>query len=103
GATAIPAKVRTGEFPGTYDLISAIYRARALSLTDGAEYYFTVQAEGDLYQAELKVIGHEMVKTNGGSFNTVVTRLNIKGGQIRNYPIRIYFSDDERHVPVLIT
>jgi hypothetical protein len=103
GGTAIPGRMRTGEFPGTYDLISAIYRARALPLTDGAEYYFSVQAEGDLYQVELKVTGHEMIKTNVGSFNTVVTRLNIKGGQIKNYPTRIYFSDDERHVPVLIT
>jgi hypothetical protein len=101
GTAAIPGKFRAGEFPGTYDLISAIYRARAVPLTNGAEYYFSVQAEGAMYEAELKVTGTEVIKTNVGSFNTIVTRLSIKGGKVKDY--RIYFSDDERHVPVLLT
>lgn len=102
GTSAIPGQLRVGEFPGTYEILSAIYRARALPLVEGS-YYLTVQAEGDLYQAELKVTGREVVKTNVGSFNTVVTRLNLKGAKINSYGFRIYFSDDERHVPVLLT
>lgn len=101
GTAAIPGKFRAGEFPGTYDLISAIYRARAVPLTQDAEYYFSVQAEGGIYEAELKVTGTEVIKTNVGSFNTIVTRLRVKGIKVRDY--RIYFSDDERHVPVLLT
>jgi uncharacterized protein DUF3108 len=102
GTAAIPGTVRMGEFPGTYEMISAIYRARSLPLVEGS-YYLTVQAEGQAYQAELKVTGREVVKTNVGSFNTVVTRLNIKGAKINDYRFHIYFSDDERHVPVLVT
>ena len=32
GAAAIPPKLATGEFPGTYDLLSALYRVRAMPL-----------------------------------------------------------------------
>ena len=100
GTDAIPSKVRMGEFPGTYDLLSAIYRVRALPLTDGSSFSLTVIHDGDQYNAEVKVIGRERLKTNVGSFNTIVTRLSVKS---QDYNLRLYFSDDERHVPVLIT
>src|SRR6266404_6414103 len=101
GATAIPPRFRSGEFPGTYDLLSAIYRIRAMPLSDGSSYLIAILHEGETYQAEVKVTGHELVKTNVGSFNTIVARVNLKRG--RDYSIRAYFTDDERHVPVLIT
>jgi hypothetical protein len=100
GADAIPARVRTGEFPGTYDLLSALYRVRALPLADGSSYFLTVVHDGGQYNAEVKVIGRQRLTTNVGSFNTIVTRLMVKS---HDYNLRVYFSDDERHVPVLIT
>jgi hypothetical protein len=100
GTDAIPSKVRMGEFPGTYDLLSAVYRVRALPLADGSSFFLTVVHDGDQYNAEVKVIGRERLKTNVGSFNTIVTRLSVKS---LDYDVRVYFSDDERHVPVLIT
>jgi hypothetical protein len=103
GGATNPGRGGSGEFPGTYDILSALYRARALPLSDGAEYTFHVRAYEDLYEAELKVVGHQLIKTNAGSFNTIVTRLNIKGGQFTNYRTQIYFNDDERHIPVLVT
>ena len=104
GASAIPAKVRTGQFPGMYDFLSAIYRLRALPLTADSTYYLTVRHDLDEYDAELKVTGRELVKTNVGSFNTIVTRLRFpRDSDANKYRVRIYFSDDERHVPVLIT
>ncbi len=103
GTTAIPGKLQAGNFSGTYDLLSAVYRARALPLADGASYHLAVQAEGELYEAQLKVTGQERIKTNVGSFKTIVTRLNVKGSKVNDYHIMVYFSDDERHVPVLVT
>ena len=87
--------------PGTYDLISAFYRARALPLADGAVYDLSVRGQGVDYQAELKVVGRDTIRTNVGSFPTIVTQVKANDSPLRN--IRIYFSDDERHVPVLIT
>lgn len=99
GVDAIPPKQKVA--PGTYDIVSAIYRARALPLTDGAEYRFSVRGEAAEYQAELKVVGHDSINTNVGSFNTIVTQVRIDNSPLRN--VRAYFSDDERHVPILVT
>jgi hypothetical protein len=103
GVAALPAK-RTGEFPGTYDFLSAIYRIRSLPLSQSSIYFISVRDGNDSYDAELRVMGNEAIKTNVGSFNTIVCRLRIRNNsEISGYGIKIYFSDDQRHVPVLIT
>lgn len=99
GTEAIPPKQRG--FPGTYDLISAFYRVRALPLHDGGVYDLSVRGQGVDYQAELKVVGRDMIRTNVGSFPTIVTQVKVNNAPLRN--LKIYFSDDERHVPVLLT
>jgi hypothetical protein len=98
GNEAIPPKQRA--FPGTYDFLSAFYRARALPLASGAVYDLSVRGQGVEYQAELKVIGRDVIRTNVGSFPTIVTEIKVSGSPLKNF--RINFSDDERHVPVLI-
>jgi Protein of unknown function (DUF3108) len=100
GTDAIPSKLKTGEASGTYDLLSALYRIRSMPLTDGASYFMTVEHEGEQFQAQVRVSGRELIKTNVGSFNTIITRVDVKNS--RDYHIYVYFSDDERHVPVLI-
>jgi len=99
GNEAIPPKQKG--FPGTYDLLSAFYRARALPLAAGQEYNFSVRGDSAEYQAELKVVGHDSINTNVGAFSTIVTQVHISNSPLRN--VRAYFSDDERHVPVLVT
>ncbi len=99
GNEAIPPKQRG--FPGTYDFLSVVYRARALPLADGAVYNFTVRGEGVEYLAELKVTGRDTIRTNVGSFPAIVTQIKVANAPIRNF--KIHFSDDERHVPVLMT
>jgi hypothetical protein len=101
GISALPSQAGTGVFPGTYDLVSALYRVRALPLVDGASYLITVRNAGEEYQAEVRVTGHQVIKTGVGSFSTIVTRVNVRGRHDDN--LRIYFSDDERHVPVIVT
>ena len=99
GNDAIPPKQTA--YPGTYDLVSAFYRARALPLADGAVYNISVRGDTTDYSAELKVVGRDMIRTNVGSFPAIVTHLKLNSSLIKN--IKVYFSDDERHVPVLIT
>jgi hypothetical protein len=100
GTEAIPSKLRLGEFPGTYDLLSALYRVRALPLTPGSTYFINARHAAEEYRAEIKVTGKQMIKTSVGSFDTIATRVNVKGAE---YNIRVFFTDDEWHVPVLIT
>ena len=49
----------------------------------------------------MKVVGRDTIRTNVGSFPTIVTEIKSNNSPLRN--MKIYFSDDERHVPVLIT
>jgi hypothetical protein len=93
---------RVGEFPGVYDLLSAVYRLRTLPLKENSTYYLTVRIENVDYQLQVKVAGQEVVKTNVGSFNTVVSRISMKGA-LGDYRLQANFSADERHVPVLVS
>ncbi|MFL6335313.1 MAG: DUF3108 domain-containing protein [Pyrinomonadaceae bacterium] len=89
---------------GTYDFLSALYRLRALPLAPGATYVLSVRQNETAYDAEVKVIGRETLKTNVGSANTVVAQVRVHGNaQADDYRVRLYFTDDERHVPVLIS
>lgn len=99
GNEAIPSKQKG--FPGTYDFLSVFYRARALPLANGAVYDLSVRGQGVDYHAELKVVGRDVIRTNVGSFPTIVTQIKVSGSPLRNF--KVYFSDDERHVPVLMT
>jgi hypothetical protein len=104
GADAIPNKLRAGEFPGRFDFLSAIYRIRALPLSPRSAHYFNVVYDQIEYEVQLKVVGQELVKTKVGSFNTIITELRTRrSSRFNDFKVRVYFSDDERHVPVLIT
>jgi len=102
GTAALPAR-RTADVPGTYDFLSVIYRLRALPLTEGAVYTLAVRNENQNYQIEAKVRGREIIKTNVGSFNTIVVQTRVRNqSEGSGYTAYAYFSDDQRHVPVLI-
>lgn len=101
GAAALAPR-RVGEFPGIYDLLSAVYRIRALPLKEKSTYYLTMRVENNDYQVEVKVTGQEVVKTNVGSFNTIVCRIWVKNNS-DSYGMKAYFSGDQRHVPVLVS
>lgn len=102
--SAPPARQTAGGFPGTYDLLSAIYRLRSLPLMQGAAYRLSVQGTSELYDAELRVTGRELLRTNIGSFNAIATQISVRRNpSANNYKIRLFFSDDERHIPLLIT
>ena len=102
GTVAIPAK--QSAITGIYDFLSAFYRVRALPLSDGASYNFTVRGEPEEYQIELRVTGRQSVRTNAGTFNAIATQVRVlNNSRINGYHIKVLFSDDERHVPVLMT
>ncbi|HYX29738.1 MAG TPA: DUF3108 domain-containing protein [Pyrinomonadaceae bacterium] len=101
GTDALPTALNAGESAGTLDVLSAVYRVRAMPLAPGGVYYTIVKNEGEQYRAQIKVEGRELVKTSVGSFNAIATRVSMKSGP--DYDIHAYFSDDDWHVPVLVT
>ncbi|HXT62525.1 MAG TPA: DUF3108 domain-containing protein [Pyrinomonadaceae bacterium] len=102
GTDAIPARLHAGgEFAGIFDLLSAIYRLRAMPLQVGESHSLNIRTESQDYQADVRVVGHELIKTNVGSFNALVARVKMSDSPI--YNINVYLSNDEWHVPVLVT
>lgn len=89
---------------GTYDFLSALFRLRSLPLAQGATYSLSVKQNETVYDAEVRVTGRETLKTNIGSSNVVVAEVRVRGNkEADEYRVRLYFTDDDRHVPVLIS
>lgn len=90
--------------PAGHDFLSALSRLRALPLAPGARFRFAARQAGTQYDAELRVAGRETVNTPAGSFNALVATVRVpKNDAADDHRVTIYFTDDERHVPVLIT
>lgn len=104
GESAIPSKQTVDAPSASFDLLSALYRVRALPLAPGAVYTLAVQNGEAAYNVELRVTGRENLKTNLGSSAAIVTQARVRGNpEADAYRVTVYFSDDERHVPLLIT
>lgn len=105
GTTQEMADITQPIVSGAYDYLSALFYARTLPLAQGTIYPLTLVGDGgQVFPAEIKVVERESVKTTAGSFNAIATQLRAPGNQTLNsYRARLYFSDDERHVPVLLT
>ena len=96
-----PAAAPAGAAP---DLLAALYRLRALPLAPGARFEFTAEHAGAIYQAELRVEGRETTNTPAGSFNTLRARVRVRNNDdADDLRLHVYFTDDERHLPVMIT
>ncbi len=89
-----------------FDPLSLIYHLRTLELTPGRTHEFSVIADGKLYDLHATIIRRETITTPAGMFNTVVVepRMASNAGIYRDEQNRllIWYSDDERHLPVRI-
>jgi Protein of unknown function (DUF3108) len=104
GESALPSKQTVDAPSASYDLLSGLYRLRALPLAPGGVYTLAVQNGEAVYNVEVRVTGRETLKTNLGSSNAVVTQVRVRGNaEADAYRVSVHFSDDERHVPLLIT
>lgn len=88
-----------------YDPLSIIFLLRTLDLSVGKKYSFNILADGKVYPVEAVSLRSEMVTTEAGTFRTVLVEPKMaKGGIFRdeNSRLLIWFSEDERHIPVRI-
>lgn len=86
-----------------FDPISVIYYMRTLDLSLGRTYDFTLISDGKVYTVHAKVVRREKVQTAAGSFNTVVVEPQMtSGGVEREEKLYLWYSEDERHIPVRI-
>jgi hypothetical protein len=103
-ATRTRKKVRQIKVPRpVLDPISVIYHCRTLDLSPGKSYDFTLYADLKLYEVHARVVRREVVTTPAGTFNTVVVEPEMAtNGLSREEKLLIWYTDDERHVPVRI-
>ena len=89
-----------------FDPISLIYYVRTLDLKQGASHEFTVLADGKVYVVHADVVRRETIATPAGKFDTVLVepRMEAAAAGKDDEPRRlfIWYSDDERRLPVRI-
>lgn len=103
-ATRTRKKVKTVKVPRpVFDPISVIYLLRTRDLTPGKVHDFELIADGKLYTVHARVVRKEKVQTLAGTFDCIrVEPQMISGGVERNERLFLWYSDDERKIPVRI-
>ncbi len=85
------------------DPISVIYHIRTLDLAPGKTYDFTLYADLKVYQVHARVLRREAVQTPAGTFNCLLIEPQMASGGIeREERLFIWYTDDERRIPVRI-
>jgi hypothetical protein len=86
-----------------FDPISVIYYLRTLDLSPGKSHELTIIADGKVYTVHARVVRREILQTPAGKFSTVMVEpMMMSGGVARSERLFIWYSDDERRLPVRI-
>ena len=85
-----------------FDLLAAIYQIRHLDFNNTAVQPLKVWENDKIYNVKLQVAGRENVSTATGAFNAFVVQISTDDKAFNRYKAKIYLSDDERHLPVLM-
>ena len=101
---------KTFNFPGLFDLHSALLYLRSQPLNNGSVYRIVVYPATSAYLTTVTVLGRERVTVRAGTYNAIKVDLQLKrvGKKLDLQPHRkfrratIWISDDETRVPVRI-
>jgi hypothetical protein len=103
-ATRTRKKVKRVPVPRpVFDPISVIYYLRTVDLAPGKAYELTLIADGKVYTVHARVVRREILQTPAGKFSTVMVEPEMtSGGVPRAERLFIWYSDDDRRLPVRI-
>jgi Protein of unknown function (DUF3108) len=88
-----------------FDPLSLVYYMRTQDLSPGRSLHYTVFADKKTYDVIANVTRREEIETPLGKFKTVVVEPQMHGGGLyrdEDSKLTIWYSDDERHLPVRI-
>ena len=90
----------------TFDIVSAVYFIRTLSIEDfGSDsiYRINFYLDDSVYQSVIKYEGKAIVETKWGWLPCLKIKPMLVLGEIfsNKYPMSLWVTDDENHVPVL--
>lgn len=87
--------------PCVTDSLSAIFYAASQPMTVGQSFQFPLADAMKTVPVTMKVEGREEVKTPAGTFQTLRVEPTADAGVVKNRGnIWIWYTDDERHIPV---
>lgn len=88
-----------------FDPLSGFYYFRTLELAVGEPLYITIFDNKKIWDVEVQVLRKETVTLPAGTFDTIVVKPLLKSEGIfsRKGEVHIWLTDDERHIPVLVT
>lgn len=103
-ATRTASKTKQVKVPTpVMDPISVIYFLRTADLSVGKSHELTLISDGKIYEVRAKVLRRERIQTPAGVFNTVVVEPQMESShQPRDERLWVWYSDDERRLPVRI-
>ncbi len=88
-----------------FDPVSGFYHFRTLELLVGKPLYITIFDNKKVWDVEVQVLRKETVTLPAGTFDTIVVKPLLKSEGIfsRKGEVHIWLTDDEKHIPVLVT
>lgn len=91
----------------TQDIISAIYYARSMDLTNakkGDVFPVPFYLDGKTYELRFKYEGKEVLKTSMGTFNTIKVKPQLIEGRVfkDNEALTLWVTDDENKLPIRV-
>lgn len=91
--------------PHALDVLSAFYYARTQELEPGNDFCIDVHVDNDNYPLEVKVLERGSIRTRAGTFDCIQLQPVLRGEGLFNQQgeIFIWVTDDERHIPVLMS
>jgi hypothetical protein len=91
--------------PHVLDVLSAFYFARTQELVPGNNFSIDVHVDNDNYPLEVKVLQRGTIRTRAGTFDCIQLQPVLRGEGLFNQQgeIFIWVTDDERHMPVLMS
>lgn len=85
------------------DPMSVIYYLRTVGVAPGQTHELTLIADGKVYTVHADVLRRENVTTPAGTFKTVVVEPRMESNGVeRDEKMTIWYSDDDRRLPVKI-
>ena len=89
-----------------FDIVSGVYFMRRLSVEDFGEdsvYYLNFYLDDSIYNSVIKFEGRGVVETDWGWLPCIKVKPMLATGEVftNKYPMAVWITDDENHIPVM--
>jgi hypothetical protein len=91
----------------TQDVVSAIYFARTTNMSNakvGDIFPLNFYMDAENYQLRFKYAGKEVIKTDAGTFNTLIIKPQLIKGRVfrEDEALTLWVTDDENKIPIMV-